>query len=596
MSARVGVVALDAGGQLVSAVPRPVVGLQRLGEYQGSGSRERKYLIRRADGQVVQLSRLLYLVTEAIDGVRDTMAISHRVSGRFGREISADNVEYLVEHKLQPLGLTVPPGQQDEQSVAAPRSDLLLVLKGHRVIFPERQVARIAGALAWLHRPPVVALVLAALAALDLWLFAFHGAMQPVLQVVEQPVLMLAVFVLIVASLVFHEFGHASACRYGGARPGSIGCGLYLIWPSMYTDVTDVYRINRTGRIRTDLGGVYFNTVFVLGLAGAYFVTGQPFFLAAVYLVHFEILEQLMPALRLDGYYILGDLAGIPDLFGKIKPILQSMLPGRETPAEAADLKRSARIIVTIWVLTMVPLIVAELGYVLWNLPRLIETGLRALSEQAVGTWSAFTDGQIAAGLVGVIGLVMLLCPLAGAVYLCARLAGRVVRATLRATENNIRVRLAICAGALAACGALGAAWLSGMTPEPLPSQAPIVPLLEPGVVAPRTSAPATSAPPDDFAPPAPQLTQAPPVSPTPTPEASPSATASASDSPSATGEEAAPSPLKASPSPSRTRRPSSAPPSPSPSSGTPSPTASTSPSDSGFPTPTMSFPGPLST
>ncbi|MER5960696.1 hypothetical protein ABT135_44540, partial [Streptomyces sp. NPDC001893] len=180
----------------MSAVPRPVVGLQRLGEYQGSGSRERKYLIRRADGQVVQLSRLLYLVTEAIDGVRDTMAISHRVSGRFGREISADNVEYLVEHKLQPLGLTVPPGRQDEQSVAAPRSDLLLVLKGHRVIFPERQVARIAGALAWLHRPPVVALVLAALASLDLWLFAFHGAMQPVLQVVEQPVLMLAVFVL----------------------------------------------------------------------------------------------------------------------------------------------------------------------------------------------------------------------------------------------------------------------------------------------------------------------------------------------------------------------------------------------------------------
>ncbi|MFB7169205.1 hypothetical protein ACFCZX_45045, partial [Streptomyces sp. NPDC056242] len=308
-SAGVGTPSRDAGGQLVSAVPRPVVGLQRLGEYQGSGSRERKYLIRRADGQVVQLSRLLYLVTEAIDGVRDTMAISHRVSGRFGREISADNVEYLVEHKLQPLGLTVPPGQQDEQSVTAPRSDLLLVLKGHRVIFPERQVARIAGALAWLHRPPVVALVLAALAALDLWLFAFHGAMQPVLQVVEQPVLMLAVFVLIVASLVFHEFGHASACRYGGARPGSIGCGLYLIWPSMYTDVTDVYRINRTGRIRTDLGGVYFNTVFVLGLAGAYFVTGQPFFLAAVYLVHFEILEQLMPALRLDGYYILGDLA-----------------------------------------------------------------------------------------------------------------------------------------------------------------------------------------------------------------------------------------------------------------------------------------------
>ena len=202
--------------------------------------------------------------------------------------------------------------------------------------------------------------------------------MQPVLQVLDQPVLMLAVFALIVASLVFHEFGHASACRYGGARPGCIGCGLFLIWPSMYTDVTDVYRINRAGRIRTDLGGVYFNVVFMLGLAGAYLLTGQPFFLGAVYLVHFEILEQLMPAVRLDGYYILGDLAGIPDLYGKIKPILLSMLPGRPVTPEVAGLKRSARVIVTVWVLTMVPLIIGELGYVLWNLPRLLATGLRS--------------------------------------------------------------------------------------------------------------------------------------------------------------------------------------------------------------------------
>ena len=84
------------------------------------------------------------------------------------------------------------------------------------------------------------------------------------------------------ASLIFQqEFGHASACTYGGARPGCIGCGIFLIWPSMYTDVTDVYRIGRGGRIRTDLA-VLLNVVFMLGMAGLYFATGEPFFLAAV--------------------------------------------------------------------------------------------------------------------------------------------------------------------------------------------------------------------------------------------------------------------------------------------------------------------------
>ncbi|MFD7441452.1 hypothetical protein [Streptomyces sp. NPDC059909] len=573
--------------EILFPVPRLGAGLQLLGEYKGSGSRERKYLVRRGDGQVVQLSRLLYLVTEAVDGVRNTEAISHRVSGRFGREVSADNIEYLIEQKLEPLGVTVPFGQESDQ-VAGPTTDLLLVLKGHRVIFREQQVARIAKALAWLHRPPVVVLVLLAALCMDFWLFAVHGAMQPVLQVLEQPVLMLAVFVLIVASLVFHEFGHASACRYGGARPGSIGCGLFLIWPSMYTEVTDVYRIGRAGRLRTDLGGVYFNIVFVLGLACAYFLTGQPFFLAAIYLVHFEILEQLLPVVRLDGYYILGDLAGIPDLFGKIKPILRSMRPGRPVPPEVAALKRPARITVTIWVLIMVPLIAAELGYVLWNLPRLLITSLRSLAEQLGGTWFAFLEGQISAGLVGVVGSFMLICPLAGAAYLTVRLVGRLVRAAARATEGNTRLRLAIWGGVVAGAGALCAAWLSGMTPEVLPRQPPITPILQPGLPAKRPTAPAPAearpspTPPDSFVPAGPPSEAA---LPEPSADVSASGEAlTASGSPSASPAPTTPKPTQASPTPSVSRTSASPSPSVSSSPGTPSPTQSGSPSPSETP------------
>ncbi|MER8009326.1 hypothetical protein [Streptomyces sp. NPDC094149] len=464
--------------------PRLSAGLQLHGEYQGSGFTDPKYIARRGDGQVVQLSRLLYLVASSIDGVRDAETIAHRVSARFGREVSGDNVRYLVENKLQPLGVTVPAGQEDDE-VDAPRSDLLLALKGHRVIFNEKRTARIAAAFAWLHRPAVVVAVLLSAVAMDVWLFGFFGAIEPVLQVLDQPVLILIVFVLTVASLVFHEFGHASACKYGGARPGCIGCGLFLIWPSMYTDVTDVYRIGRGGRIRTDLGGVYFNVVFMLAMAGAYFATGMQFFLAAVYLGHFEILEQLMPAVRLDGYYILGDLAGVPDLYGKIKPILLSLLPGakgRAARQEVAGLKKSARHIVATWVLTMVPLIVGELGYALWNLPRILATMTRSLTEQIIGTGAAFGDGRIAEGFVGVIGCVMLLCPMAGVVYLSVKLGGRLFRAAKRSTAGRPRLRIVVCALALAGLTGLSYAWVSGMTPKPLPKQPPIAPILQPGV------------------------------------------------------------------------------------------------------------------
>ena len=46
--------------------------------------------------------------------------------------------------------------------------------------------------------------------------------------------------------------------------PGVMGAGLYLVWPAFYTDVTDSYRLGRAGRLRTDLGGLYFNAIVVV--------------------------------------------------------------------------------------------------------------------------------------------------------------------------------------------------------------------------------------------------------------------------------------------------------------------------------------------
>ncbi|MGW7252515.1 hypothetical protein [Streptomyces sp. NPDC054834] len=585
-------------------VPRLSAGLRLHGEYQGSGFTDPKYIARRGDGQVVQLSRLLYLVASSVDGVRDVEAIAHRVSARFGREVSGENIRYLVEKKLEPLGLTVPEGQEDDE-VEAPRSDLLLALKGHRVIFNERRTAKIARAFAWLHRPAAVVLVLLAAVAMDVWLFGFFGAIEPVLEVLDQPVLILVVFVLTVASLVFHEFGHASACRYGGARPGCIGCGLFLIWPSMYTDVTDVYRIGRGGRLRTDLGGVYFNVVFMLVMAGLYFATGAQFLLATVYLGHFEILEQLMPAVRLDGYYILGDLAGVPDLYGKIKPILLSLVPGakgRAARQEVAGLKKSARTIVATWVLTMVPLIVGELGYALWNLPRIIATMTRSLTEQLLGTGSAFVHGRILEGLVGVIGCVMLLCPMAGVIYLSVKMGGRILRAAKRSTEGRPRLRVAFCALALAGLAGLSYAWVSGMTPQPLPKKPPIAPILQPGVST-REPEPREVSTPDDDNPSAPSgggstsssgAAGAGSARPGHGPSASASGSASVSASASVSGKPSrSASTQKAAPSVPATEEPA---PTTSGGGGGPTPEPSPTPSESVTPSPTeTSTPPPTS-
>src|SRR5215217_3707401 len=80
------------GHELTDDSPRPAAGLELVGRFEGSGYKDTPYLARRADGQVIQLSRLLYLVAKAADGRRDLDAIAERIGSGIGRPVSADNV------------------------------------------------------------------------------------------------------------------------------------------------------------------------------------------------------------------------------------------------------------------------------------------------------------------------------------------------------------------------------------------------------------------------------------------------------------------------------------------------------------------------
>ena len=239
-----------------SARPRLLDGTRLLGPFQGSGFRDDRYLVRRADGQTILMSSLLYLVTTQIDGRRDVEAVAQAVSVASGRRLTVPNLRLLLDNKLLPLGIA----GFGEPRAAADRADPILALGGRCVLVPPRVVHTLAGALAPLFSPLAVLVWLTAFAAFEVWAFASIGTVAESLgRVLLEPGYLLAFLGLIVASMLFHELGHAAACRYGGGRPGAIGAGLYLMLPAFYTNVTDAYRLPRRARVRTDLGGIYFN-------------------------------------------------------------------------------------------------------------------------------------------------------------------------------------------------------------------------------------------------------------------------------------------------------------------------------------------------
>src|SRR6267378_2720210 len=85
--------------------PKLAEGIRLLGEYQGSGTIQPQHLLRRRDGGMVAVSRLLYLVVSEIDGHRGIGEIAARVTPQVGRTVSGGNVAYLVDQKLRPLGV-----------------------------------------------------------------------------------------------------------------------------------------------------------------------------------------------------------------------------------------------------------------------------------------------------------------------------------------------------------------------------------------------------------------------------------------------------------------------------------------------------------
>jgi hypothetical protein len=126
----------------------------------------------------------------------------------------------------------------------------------------------------------------------------------------------IAALVLVLATAVWHELGHAAALRREGFPPGGIGAGVLFVIPVLWADVTAVGALPRTGRLRVDLAGVCFQ-LFAAGiLAAAARIAGPaaPALHLAAWGAAAACAWSLFPFLRTDGYWVLCDLLGLVTL------------------------------------------------------------------------------------------------------------------------------------------------------------------------------------------------------------------------------------------------------------------------------------------
>jgi putative peptide zinc metalloprotease protein len=453
--------AARAGAAVPSVAPVPIRadGVELLGEVGGSGYRRRPALVRRGDGQTVQLTPFLYLLLELIDGERGHEELAELLGGRIGRHVTSDDVRFLTDARLRALGLLqLPDGTPPAVAGASP----LLALRMKLVVSNPASTRRLTTPFVWLFRPFAVVPVVVAFALTTWWIAFVKGLASATHQMLYRPALILVVLALLLLSAAFHEIGHAAACRYGGARPGRMGIGLYLVWPAFYTDVSDSYRLGRGGRLRVDLGGLYFNAVFAVATLGVWSLVRWDALLLVIAAQPVLMVRQLVPFVRFDGYHILADLVGVPDLFLHIKPTLLGLLPTRRGRKRDSRLKTWVRAVVTLWVVLVVPVLAGFLGLMVVTFPRVAATAWSSLGLQQDALAAGWGQGDAATVVVRLFSMLLIVLPMGGTVYLLARVGRRNGQRILRATAGRPLLRAGAGLATLMLAAGLVWAWWPG--------------------------------------------------------------------------------------------------------------------------------------
>ncbi len=141
---------------------------------------------------------------------------------------------------------------------------------------------------------------------------------------------------------VVHELAHAYSAKNYDVYVPSMGLALIVLWPVLYTDVTDGWKLKeRKQRLLISCAGII-SELIIAGLATIGWYYAPKGYLQSIFFVIASItwvstlVINLNPAIKFDGYYILSDLWGIDNLqtraFAVTRWKLRSVFLGLESP------------------------------------------------------------------------------------------------------------------------------------------------------------------------------------------------------------------------------------------------------------------------
>ncbi|MBI4610349.1 MAG: biotin/lipoyl-binding protein [Candidatus Rokubacteria bacterium] len=127
-------------------------------------------------------------------------------------------------------------------------------------------------------------------------------------------------WVTILAVTVIHEFAHCLTCKRFGGHVHEMGFLLIYFQPAFYSNVSDAWLFpEKSRRLWVTFAGPYFELLLWALATLTWRVTEPGSWLSSVALVvmatsGIKLFFNLNPLIKLDGYYLLSDFLGIPNL------------------------------------------------------------------------------------------------------------------------------------------------------------------------------------------------------------------------------------------------------------------------------------------
>lgn len=271
-----------------------------------ASTQEKRYLLSCEGRYYETSSSIAELLVELQQNATQEEAVNayiHKTGGRY----TAEQIKQVINKFIVPV-LSVPKQQK--------RTFLY-----EKELFPATAIDRFSDAFRFLFNKIYMICVGIVVLVLDVLFFTQTSDLLVFNDKVNAYTI-IGILLFMLASSFFHELGHASACKYFGIRHGGIGFGLYLNFPVLYTDVTEVWKLQRKQRLIVNVAGIYFQSFCLIGLLIGFMLTGNNMLRYLILIMNLGFLMTLNPFFKFDGYWLASDLLGVPNLRNRSKELL----------------------------------------------------------------------------------------------------------------------------------------------------------------------------------------------------------------------------------------------------------------------------------